>query len=60
MGTDENPNRTPLELRAFIDSMLAFGWSTRPDGFPEFVNQRLHPTVAEYLPTVLSKLEPFA
>ena len=41
MGADENPNRTPLELRAFIDAMPAFAWSTRPDGFPEFVNQRL-------------------
>ena len=39
MSADENPNRTPLELRAFIDAMPAFAWSTRPDGFPEFVNQ---------------------
>jgi len=31
----------PLELRAFIDSIPAFAWSARPDGFPEFVNQRL-------------------
>ncbi|HLJ45512.1 MAG TPA: sigma-54-dependent Fis family transcriptional regulator [Bryobacteraceae bacterium] len=30
----------PLELRAFIDGMPALAWSCRPDGFPEYVNQR--------------------
>ena len=30
----------PLELRAFIDGMPALAWSCRPDGYPEFVNQR--------------------
>ena len=30
----------PLELRAFIDGMPGFAWSCRPDGFPEFFNQR--------------------
>jgi formate hydrogenlyase transcriptional activator len=29
------------ELRAFIDGIPALAWSTRPDGFPEFVNRRL-------------------
>jgi formate hydrogenlyase transcriptional activator len=34
-------SRAPLELRSFIDSIPAFAWSASPDGFPEFVNQRL-------------------
>jgi len=34
-------SRAPLELRSLIDSIPAFAWSASPDGFPEFVNQRL-------------------
>jgi PAS domain S-box-containing protein len=40
MNTNDG-SRAPLELRSFIDSIRAFAWSARPDGFPEFVNQRL-------------------
>jgi PAS domain S-box-containing protein len=40
MGADENPNRTPLELRAFVDGVPALAWSALPDGSPEFFNQR--------------------
>jgi formate hydrogenlyase transcriptional activator len=34
-------SRALLELRAFIDGIPALAWSARPDGFPEFINQRL-------------------
>jgi formate hydrogenlyase transcriptional activator len=40
MGAGESPNRTPLELRAFIDGVPALAWSALPDGSPEFFNQR--------------------
>ena len=40
MKAIESQSRAPRELRAFIDSMPALAWSCRPDGFPEFVNQR--------------------
>ena len=40
MGVGESPNRTPLELRAFIDGVPALAWSALPDGSPEFLNQR--------------------
>jgi PAS domain S-box-containing protein len=38
--TTSGLNRTPLELRAFIDGIPALAWSALPDGFPEFFNQR--------------------
>ena len=41
MSASDARSRAPLELRAFIDSIPALAWSTLPDGFPEFVNQRL-------------------
>jgi formate hydrogenlyase transcriptional activator len=40
MNTNDGSG-APLELRSFIDSIPAFAWSARPDGFPEFVNERL-------------------
>jgi PAS domain S-box-containing protein len=41
MNTNDGVCWAPLELRAFIDRIPALAWSARPDGFPEFVNQRL-------------------
>jgi PAS domain S-box-containing protein len=41
MNTNDGGSRAPLEPRAFIDGIPALAWSARPDGFPEFVNQRL-------------------
>ncbi len=41
MNTNEDGLAPCLDLRAFIDSIPAFAWSTSPDGVPEFVNQRL-------------------
>ena len=40
MTTSESQSRTPLELRAFIDSVLTIAWSAQPDGSLDFVNQR--------------------
>lgn len=40
MSTSQGESRATLELRAFIDGMPALAWCCRPDGFPEFVNQR--------------------
>ena len=40
MDTNDG-NRAHAELRALIDSIPALAWSARPDGLPEFVNQRL-------------------
>ena len=40
MKASESQSRAPLEVRAFFDGMPALAWSCRPDGFPEFVNQR--------------------
>src|SRR5215472_18435861 len=40
MGTSEGPTRAALELRAFIDSLLAIAWSALPDGSLDFINQQ--------------------
>jgi formate hydrogenlyase transcriptional activator len=40
MSTSEGQIRATLELRAFIDGIPALAWTARPDGSPEFFNQR--------------------
>ena len=40
MSTGEGQTRSTLNLRAFIDSVLAIAWSALPDGSLDFINQR--------------------
>jgi len=40
MSTIEGQSRATLNLRAFIDAVLAIAWSALPDGSLDFVNQR--------------------
>jgi len=40
MSTSEGQSRATLEVRAFIDAVLAIAWSALPDGSLDFVNQR--------------------
>ena len=40
MTTSEGQSRATLNLRAFIDSVLAIAWSALPDGSLDFINQR--------------------
>ena len=40
MTTGEGQSRATLNLRAFIDSVLAIAWSALPDGSLDFINQQ--------------------
>lgn len=40
MSTSEEQGHASLEVRAFIDGILALAWSALPDGSLDFFNQR--------------------
>ena len=40
MSTSEGQSRAALNLRAFVDSVLAIAWSALPDGSLDFINQQ--------------------
>jgi len=40
MGASECQSRATLNLRTFIDAVLAIAWSALPDGSLDFINQR--------------------
>jgi formate hydrogenlyase transcriptional activator len=40
MSTSEGQSQATLNLRAFIDSVLAIAWSALPDGSLDFINQQ--------------------